>query len=247
MIAIARDLLAALAPPHCVACSELTDDEAPFCGQCESALNQIQSRPACPACGVPLATTGASCTYCHGRSFYPYRQIVALGVFSGPLRQMVHHAKYHNRWTAAEILSERLLQQPHVRQVLANVDCIVPVPLHWRRQVSRGYNQSDVLARALAKGNRQAKVIHPVVRIRPTEMQVHTHSVQQRQDNVRNAFAVVKPQAVKSKRVLVVDDVMTTVATLKSVGRELRKAGVREMYAVVAAVADPRRRDFTAV
>ena len=58
---------------------------------------------------------------------------------------------------------------------------------------------------------------------------------------------MVKPQALKDKRVLVVDDVMTTVATLKSVGRELRKAGVREMYAIVAAVADPRRRDFTAV
>jgi len=139
------------------------------------------------------------------------------------------------------------LQQPRVLDVLKNVDRIVPVPLHWRRQISRGYNQSDVLARALAKANRQAKVIHPLVRIRPTEMQVHLHSHDARHDNVQNAFAVVKPQALKGKRVLVVDDVMTTVATLKSVGRELRKAGVREMYAAVAAVADPRRRDFTAV
>ena len=89
---------------------------------------------------------------------------------------MVHHAKYHNRWSAAEILAERLLLQPRVRELLQNVDRIVPVPLHWRRQIARGYNQADVLARALVKTNRQAKVIHPLARIRPTQMQVQTHS-----------------------------------------------------------------------
>ena len=68
----------------------------------------------------------------------PYDRILRLGVFRDPIRQMVHRMKYHRRWTLAEYLADRLREQAHVRRVLEGADCLVPVPLHRLRQMSRG-------------------------------------------------------------------------------------------------------------
>ncbi len=173
----------------------------------------------------------------------PVERGVCLGVFRDPLRHLIYAMKYHRRWTVAERLADRLLAQPAVSRVLAGVDCVVPVPLHRLRQVTRGFNQAEVIARRLAKraGKRLSR---PVVRLRNTETQTHLHSRAKREENLRDAFALVDPASIAGKHLTIVDDVMTTGATLKSFARCLKQAEPASLSAIVIAMADPKRRGF---
>ena len=177
---------------------------------------------------------------------HPFDRIVRLGKFDDPLKQLVHRMKYNRRWNLAGHLADWLYQEERVRRLLADADVIIPVPLHWRRQIARGYNQADLLAAALAK-LAKLKLIGAVKRIRPTESQTAIHSRTIREENVRGAFALKKLKSLAGKRVVVVDDVMTTAATLQAVGRALKATKPASISAIVLAVADPKRRDFEGI
>jgi ComF family protein len=188
----------------------------------------------------------ADCPYCKGRGFYPYQHIATLGVFDDALKELIHAMKYHRRWNIGEELAERLVGLPSVKALLRDAEIIIPVPL-WRwRQVRRGYNQADVIAAHLAT-QCGAKASSVVSRTRSTESQTQFRSGQHRVENVRGAFRLIKPTAVKDKHVVVVDDVMTSGATLKEVGRMILQGEPRSLCAIALAVADPRGRGFTAI
>jgi len=118
--------------------------------------------------------------------------------------------------------------------------------LYWRRQLVRGYNQAGVIAGRIGRLC-EIKVARPVVRVRDTETQTVLHSREKREENLKGAFKVVRPGVVKGKHVVVVDDVMTTGATLQSIGRALKKAGAASLCAIVVAAADPRGMGYEAV
>jgi ComF family protein len=185
----------------------------------------------------------APCPYCKGRGLHPYRDVLRLGIFREPLRGMIHSLKYQRQWQLGELLAERLHEDTAVRELLEHADCIVPVPLHWRRHLMRGYNQSAVLAERLGRLAHR-NVVRSAVRVRHTPTQTHLHSRARRHDNLRNAFALRAPAALEGKHVVVVDDVMTTGATLQSVGRVLKSARPSRLSAIVLAIADPRGQGF---
>ena len=200
----------------------------------------------CPRCAMPVGGPGGACPYCEGAGLRNFDYVATLGTFRDPLRHLVYAIKYQGRWPVAERLADRLLEQDSVRRVLERAECLVAVPLHRFRQVTRGFNQAEVVARRLAR-RRGLQYSRPVVRLRNTETQTHLHSRAQREENLKDAFGLVRAWPIRNRHVVVVDDVMTTGATLQSFARTLGAADPASLSAIVLAVADPLGQDFQAI
>ncbi|MGA2441000.1 MAG: ComF family protein [Tepidisphaeraceae bacterium] len=247
LLQLARDLTNFVYPPFCVCCRSVKDeDRAAFCADCEAELSALSGTTACPRCASPIPA-GSACPFCGGAGIHPFGRIAAFAPFREPLRKMIHEVKFHHRWPLAETLAKRMLDQERVRELLDQTDVLIPVPLHWSRQISRGYNQADSLARGLARHRRGLVVAHAIVRLKNTSAQTTVRSVVDRADNLRFAFGLVDPAPIGGKRIALVDDVMTTGATLKAAARAVQQASPAGINAIVLAVADARRRDFQAV
>jgi ComF family protein len=230
-------------PRVCPSCDELVRDGEQLCADCLSELLKLESSPACDRCAAPIAEIGAPCPRCLSRGIKPFEGILRLAVFSRPVRELIHQIKYHGKWTLAEAMAERLIQRPSVQALLAQTDVLVPVPLHPWRQMSRGFNQAEVIAGRMGAKSR-VKVARAVVRLKNTATQTDLHSQMMRHDNMREAFGLFSPRKVRGKHVVVVDDVMTTGATLSAVGKTIMEAQPASLCAIVVAAADPRGRDF---
>jgi ComF family protein len=233
-------------PGACANCQAHAQGSAALCDACTTDLLAQETAPACDRCGMPLPQHDAPCPHCKGKGLHPFERVLRLGVFEDPLKHLIHQAKYHHRWPLAEFLAERLSAQELVKGLLTETDVLVAVPLHALRHVKRGYNQAEVLARRLAKLN-HLKLVKPAVRLVNTETQTHLHSHAKREENLRDAFGLVKPRRIRGKHVVLVDDVMTTGATLKSFARCLADAEPASLSAIVVAVADPKRRGFEVI
>lgn len=233
-------------PGACAVCQQHAPGGNGLCDTCLNELRLLERAPACARCAMPLAELDAPCPHCDDKGIHPFERILRLGVFEDPLKHLIHQAKYHHRWPLVEFLAERLFEQERVKGLLTETDVLVAVPLHVVRHLRRGYNQADVLARALAKLNR-LKLAAPAVRLRNTQTQTHLHAHAKREENLRDAFGLVNPRCIRGKHVVIIDDVMTTGATLKSFARCLRDAEPASVSAIVVAVADPKARGFEVI
>ncbi len=195
---------------------------------------------------MPLGGPGGACPYCEGKGLRPFERIISLGAYRDPLRHLIYAVKYHGRWPLAERLADRLLEHESAKTLMTEAECLVPVPLHRARQITRGFNQAEVVARRLARrcGVRLAR---PVVRLRNTDPQIHLHSRAKREANLKDAFGLVNDRLVRNRHVVIVDDITTTGATLQSFARTLRHAEPASLSAIVLAVADPLGQDFQAI
>ena len=110
-----------------------------------------EHRSHCPTHPAPVAK---------GRGIAYFDRIIRLGIYEEPIRTLILQLKYHNKWTIGEHLADWLLQQERVKGLLTQTQCLAPVPLHRWRQVTRGYNQAEILARRLSKKCR-IPMVHP--------------------------------------------------------------------------------------
>jgi ComF family protein len=246
LLQLARDVIDFCYPGFCAACKASSDPRETLCGSCATKLAELEAAAACPQCAMPLAQAGSPCPFCKGKGVHHYESVLRLGVFEDPLKDLIHFLKYQRRWAAGDFLAERLLAKPEVRALIRSADVLVPVPLHPFRHFTRGYNQAAVVARFLSK-KLGKPIARPLKRVRNTESQTNLRSRQKRVENLKDAFELRSAKPVRDKRVLVIDDVMTTGATLQSVARALKPAEPAALDALVIAVADPKHRDFEVV
>jgi ComF family protein len=159
----------------------------------------------------------------------------SFGEYAGTLRDLIHLFKYGRVRTLSQPLG-RYLSCAIPRE--QRFDVVVPVPLHWRRQWERGFNQSELLAQAVAR-RYAAPVVHALTRRKATPAQAGLSNAKRR-TNVSGVFAARRREAIVGRRILLVDDVMTTGATLGACASALKRAGASHVSALTLARTDRR-------
>jgi ComF family protein len=185
------------------------------CAACTASLATIGA--GCPVCALPLAQRGP-CGRCLGHP-PAFDRTIAAFVYAYPLDRLVQSYKYRGLLAYADWFANAMLERCDEQPV---ADVVVAVPLSAGRQRERGFNQALEIARALARRSRIALAAEAIVRTRDTPAQAGL-PWRERARNVRDAFACIRP--LTGMRVLVVDDVMTTGASLDEVARTLKRAG----------------------
>ena len=215
LAALAQGALDLLFPPRCVACGRFG---SLFCASCLAQVEPLLP-PMCKRCGRPTPS-GSICSLCR-RMPSALDGIRSAAMFEEPLRSAVHHFKYNNaRELAAPLAS--LLRDCWHRLPLPG-DVLLPVPLHERRRRERGYNQAALLARELGQLLDMPVIEEAVQRERQTLPQVGL-SARERRENVAGAFHCPEG-AMRGRRVVLIDDVCTTGATLGACATALRQDG----------------------
>jgi ComF family protein len=198
-----------------------------FCTACQAQIEPIVP-PVCRRCGRPARAAGL-CPTCQ-RTPSNLVGITATAIFGGPLREAIHRFKYGNGYLLAPVLGVRLVEAWRDHGLAA--DLIVPVPLHAGRLAERGFNQSALLAQVLAQTVGVPLNEGIVVRHKATQQQALL-SAAERRENVKDAF--VCRGNVTGLRIVLVDDVCTTGATLEACGRALNDAGAASVWAFTLA------------
>jgi ComF family protein len=218
-------------PPVCVACRRAVETHGALCPACWGRMRFIE-RPFCERLGVPFAQDlGAEGLLSPEAIAHPpvYGRARAAVVFEdGPARGLVHRLKYHDRLEVAAPMGAWMARAG--AELLAEADCLVPVPLHRARLFARRFNQAAALAHAVSRESGLPVEPLTLTRVKRTSPQVGL-SRSQRALNLQGAFAV-KPEMrahVEGRRIVLIDDVVTSGATANAAARALRRAGAAEV------------------
>lgn len=199
-----------------------------MCDNCLSAAERIRP-PLCPLCGRPLARERL-CHVCQ-ETRPSIDGIRSVAYFEGGLRRAIHRFKYYGATALADPLAQLLVEYQTENQLPADV--IVPVPLHADREAERGYNQAALLAQALGARLELPTVDTALVRVRATAPQVTLDSLERR-SNVTGAFRA-RQATVAGRRVLLIDDVCTTGATMDACAKALKAEGAQCVWGLALA------------
>ncbi|WP_119309858.1 ComF family protein [Cohaesibacter haloalkalitolerans] len=240
---LARLVQDLIIPPRCAGCGKIVQDANSLCGTCWADMDWI-AKPYCSVSGLPFSYDLGNRLVSPEVLAHPpvYDRARSVALFGSTARRMVHRLKYLDRTDLAGVMGRWMVR--------AGADCltdpqalIVPVPLHRRRLWRRRYNQSALLAKAMAEETGLAFMPDLLVRTRPTRQQVGLNEAERRM-NVEGAFQLNLPDrlSLTGRTVVLIDDVWTTGATLEACCRVLRRSNAGEIciitFARVAAGAE---------
>ena len=224
-------------PAMCDVCGEpVLETDGGLCSQCWGQLLKCTGGDYCFACGRDVSRYGIvndRCGICANEELY-FDAIARAGVYDGSLRRMILAFKFHRRTEFADQLGTMADSAFQSSAFFDETEMFVPVPLHWKRRLVRGFNQSLLVCKKI--NHPSAKINTDLVRIRNTHRQWNLNHAK-RKRNVAGAFAVRKGHNFGGKRICLVDDITTSWATLNECAKTLKQAGAEKVYAIVAAVA----------
>lgn len=216
-----------LFPKFCLGCGQ---EGEWLCAKCLAKVVAVQTQ-VCPTCGR-ISAKGKYCVKCRQAS--GLKGIIISGYYEeGPLKEIIHNFKYNHIMAMAELLSFLMAQA--LKNNLPGRDCLLTaVPMHFLRKSQRGYNQAEVLAQNVANRLHLPTDFYLLKKSHSTLPQVKT-SGKKRRENVKNSFQIRPEVSLAGRRLILVDDVTTTGATLKECACLLKKAGAKEVWGLVAA------------
>lgn len=210
-----KDVADFFLPRYCCMCDRrMTADERHICTPCLRTLNRIEYE-------------GGEVHSVIERLFWgkiPVEKATSMFSYKGEnTRKILHNIKYFDRPEVASFLAELFVKENRKSDFFHGIDAIIPVPLATAKKRKRGYNQSDYIARGLSRETGIPVIQDAAIRTvnNPTQTML---SHQQRKDNVKDIFTLIKPKAVEGKHILIIDDVITTGATILSLAQEINKA-----------------------
>jgi ComF family protein len=249
---VAAGLFATLFPSDCRLCGSplINITRLPVCEDCLTAMRPIAGGR-CSICGERLMSPFAFSAQPHSsepseilcglcrRLEPPYVKATAYGSYEAGLRELIHLLKYNQVRPAANVLGRMLAEAIEDLQPLFSEGeiLVVPVPLHSRKLRQRGFNQTELIARAALKLKSDSRFrlsAGVMERRRETKSQIGL-SRHQRRENIRGAFVVARADEVKEREILIVDDVFTTGTTVSECARILRRAGASKVYVATVA------------
>ncbi len=227
-------------PPHCVSCGVRLDAEPDPILLCTACRTEVFREDwfYCPNCGYSASAppNPGGCAECRFRRFR-FDGVVPMGVYAGRLRECVLKMKrtaglplagaFGRYYCAVRISSLRKL----------DVEAVLATPMHWTRRMGRGTNSPDLIARRIARSLKIPNFSKSLRRTRKTRPQAGLTPTKRR-DNVRNAFCVKSKDYLKGKRLLLVDDILTTGATCHEIAKVLKAAGAVNVFVAVLARAE---------
>lgn len=218
--------LAALAfPARCVTCRRDLDWplRGPICDACLNSFPSI-SQPFCPRCGFPYPRSAAQglCGPCQ-QNRWRFRLARAAGPYEGALRESLLQFKFGGRYRLGSVLGRFAFEGSIGSGELPVPEAVVPVPLNRRRRRERGYNQAELLARAIAKAA-GVPVVEMLVKVKDRPPQAELEA-SRRWRNAAGAYKARIPESLRGKDILLVDDVLTTGATVETCVRALVRSG----------------------
>ena len=216
-------------PSTCLLC-HLTSQQSLICSYCHDAI--LTERPCCLHCGCGLTNSQAFCGECLQHHFY-FQQLHAIASYHPPFPEMIKQLKYSNQLLYADLLALLLadsIKQRYSQQQLQEIDYLIPVPLHIKKHRHRGFNQAQLISQALAKHIPLKVNQHAIIRNKYTEAQEGL-SRAQRATNLKRAFSLSEEaiRSLQGKYIVLIDDVVTTGATINSLCQCLLDANVKRV------------------
>jgi ComF family protein len=216
-------------PETCFLCDEpvFRQQDCGICDKCwDRAIALKINPPRCASCGLPFQNFDIDSEHLCGNCIQqipPYSGARSFGYYTAELSKIIQELKFQGRRNLVGLLAPLMAGTFYDSWDKSDFDLIVPVPLHAKRQRERGYNQSELLSRSLARYT-AIPYNRALLRVRSTLPQVGLTDTQ-RLENVRKAFRCRNPQLIEKKRILLIDDVMTTGATAASAAQALMDGG----------------------
>ncbi len=215
-------------PRKCSGCEEiLKTREISICGNCLKSIKVIERSRIEHEYDLNFRSTGIITDF------------TSLFIFEKDktLQHIIHNIKYNNQFNTARTLGELFGKMHNELLNSWKINLIIPVPLHHLKKAERGFNQSDFFAKGISKISRIRSSFHSIKRIRYTESQTGFNH-QEREQNMADAFRIRNEKLIRGKSILLVDDIITTGATIRECGRVLLNAGAKNIFAGSIAVAD---------
>jgi ComF family protein len=212
-------------PKFCVGCGI---EGTWLCNNCKKDILLVESQ-VCPDC-LKISQQGKYCKDC--RKKYALKGIMCACYFEeGPTREIIHNFKYNSVTELQGVLGDILYRVFKKSDLL--IDLITFAPLHRKRMAQRGYNQSEILTQKLSEKSK-IKYQSLLIKKRSTKRQVELTG-KLRRKNLTGVFSIIKGINIKNKRILIIDDITTTGATLDECAKVLKSAGAREVWGLVVA------------